>query len=291
MNRSRAVLSVLAGAVCMSFAGLCVRLIENADGYQILTFRGLAQGAVVLLVACLTRNIRPVQFLKDFDRTDVLIGLLMACAFCFYVFSLLNTSVASTLFILSIAPVFAALLAWLVINEKPTAMNCIAIAGALTGVLIMVGSGVDPGRTTGNLFAVISAFTFACMLVIARKSNKKDVLAGNFLGAVLASIAMAAFALTAGRGLSVSAYDLTMILVMGAFSIGLGIALVAYAAPNLPAAEVSLLVLLESVLAPVWVWLLLGEAMSVTELTGGALIMGSVVILSITSARTRRMPA
>ena len=234
MNRSRAVLSVLAGAVCMSFAGLCVRLIENADGYQILTFRGLAQGAVVLLVACLTRNIRPVQFLKDFDRTDVLIGLLMACAFCFYVFSLLNTSVASTLFILSIAPVFAALLAWLVINEKPTAMNCIAIAGALTGVLIMVGSGVDPGRTTGNLFAVISAFTFACMLVIARKSNKKDVLAGNFLGAVLASIAMAAFALTAGRGLSVSAYDLTMILVMGAFSIGLGIAPVSYTHLTLP---------------------------------------------------------
>lgn len=273
----------------MSFAGLCVRLIENADGYQILTFRGIAQAAVVWFVACFTRKIKPLQFVKDFDRTDVLIGALMACAFCFYVFSLLKTSVASTLFILSIAPVFAALLGWLVINEKPTFINCIAITGALAGVLVMVGAGVDLGRTTGNLFAVISALTFACMLVIARKSNKKDVLAGNFLGAVLASIAMGTFALTIGRGLSVSAYDLVMVLFMGAFSIGLGIALVAYAAPNLPAAEVSLLVLLESVLAPVWVWLFLGEAMSTTEIAGGALIMVSVVILSISSVRRRRL--
>ena len=81
---------------------------------------------------------------------------------------------------------------------------------------------------------------------------------------------------------------------MGAFSIGLGIALVAYAAPNLPAAEVSLLVLLESVLAPVWVWLFLGEAMSATEIAGGALIMVSVAIMSLlsreTSARKRRLP-
>ena len=80
-----------------------------------------------------------------------------------------------------------------------------------------------------------------------------------------------------------------MVLFMGAFSIGLGIALVAYAAPNLPAAEVSLLVLLESVLAPVWVWLFLGEAMSTTEIAGGALIMVSVVILSISSVRRRRL--
>ena len=290
MNRSQSVLFVLAGALCMRFAGLCVRLIDDADGYQILTVRGISQGVVVWAVACFTRNIKPSQFIKDFDRTDALIGVLMACAFCFYIFSLLNTSVASTLFILSIAPVFAALLGWLVINEKPTLINCIAIAGALSGVLVMVGAGVDLDRTTGNLFAVISAFTFACMLVIARKSNKKDVLAGNFLGAILASITMAVFALTIGRGLSVSAYDLILMLAMGAFTIGLGIALVARAAPNLQAAEVSLLVLLESVLSPVWVWLFLGEAMSTTEILGGALIMLSVVMLSVTRVRKRPRP-
>jgi len=105
VNRSHAVLAVLAGALCMSFAGLFVRLTE-------------AQGMVVWLVACFTRNASPLKFLKDFDQTDFLIGVLMAAAFCFYIFSLLNTSVASTLLILSIAPVFAALLGWLVAGRS-----------------------------------------------------------------------------------------------------------------------------------------------------------------------------
>jgi len=160
----------------------------------------------------------------------------------------------------------------------------------------MVGAGADLGRTTGNLFAVVSALAFACMLVFARKSNKKDVLAGNFLGAILASAAMGIVALTIGRGLHVSPYDLMIILFMGAFTIGLGIALLSWAAPSLPAAEVSLLVLLESVLSPVWVWLLLGEAMSGKEIIGGALILASVVMLSLTrmgrgKARKQRIPS
>ena len=289
MNRNHAVLAVLAGAICMSFAGLCVRLLNDADGYQILTYRGIAQCLMVWTVACITRNIRPQQFIRAFDRTDGLIGVLMAGAFCFYVFSLLNTSVASTLFILSIAPVFAALLGWLFNNEKPTMVNSIAIICALIGVLVMVGAGVDLNRTAGNLFAVISALAFACMLVIARHSNKKDVLAGNFLGALLASITMAILAVTIGRGLQLSAHDLSIALIMGAFSIGLGISLVAWAAPNLPAAEVSLLVLLESVVAPLWVWLFLGEAMSGKEIIGGGLILSSVVMLSLTRLSARKL--
>ena len=270
----------------MSFAGLCVRLLHDADGYQILTFRGITQGLMVWAVACVTRRIKPVTFFTSFDSTDALIGVLMACAFCFYIFSILNTSVASTLFILSIAPVFAALLSWLVIKEKPTPITCLSIFIALLGVVVMVGAGVDLDRTKGNFFAVISALAFACMLVIARKSNKKDVLGGNFLGAILASVTMAALAVVIGRGLQLSTHDLLIILAMGAFSIGLGIALVAWAAPHLPAAEVSLLILLESVSSPMWVWLFLGERMTSLEIVGGTLILLSVVLLTLMNKRS-----
>ena len=287
MGRRQSVALVLIGATCMSFAGLCIRHIENADGYQILFYRGIAQGLMVWLVACSTRQIKVLAFPASFDRTDGLIGLLMACAFCFYVFSILNTSVASTLFILSIAPVFAALLAWVFIREKPALIACVAILIALTGVAVMFGAGLDLGRTKGNLFAVVSALTFACMLVIARKSGKKDVLGGNFLGAILASGAMGLYALTRGNGLHVSAFDLTILLVMGAFTIGLGIALVSRAAPNLPAAEVSLLVLLESVLSPVWVWLFVGEHMTALEILGGVLILAAVALLSLITATSK----
>ena len=69
-------------------------------------------------------------------------------------------------------------------------------------------------------------------------------------------------ALIVGDGLAISTYDLGMTLFMGAFTIGIGIAFVTWGTSYVPAAEVSLLVLIESVLGPVWPWLFLGEAMS-----------------------------
>ena len=264
----------------MSFAALFVRGLETTDDRQILAYRGLTQGAMVALVACVIRGISPSQFLRSLDRVDWTAGVAMAFAFGLYIFSLLNTSVASTLLILSIAPVFAAVLSWLWIGEKPTVVTWTSIALALCGVAVMVGAGLDLGRTTGNLLAIGSALSFALMLVLARGSGKPDLLGGNFLGAVIAMAVMAGLALAGSdTGLTVSRYDLLLLLTMGAFTIGLGIAFVAWAAPNLPAAEVSLLILLESVLSPLWVWIFLGEKMSFYEITGGIMLLASVAML------------
>ncbi len=281
MPRSRAIVLVLFGALCMSFAALFVRGLETTDGRQILTYRGFSQGAMVALIACVIRGTSLKTFLASFDKTDWAAGVAMACAFSLYIYSLLNTSVASTLLILSIAPVFAAILGWFWIGEKPTTITWLSIALALCGVAVMVGAGFDLGRTTGNLFAIGSALSFALMLVLARGSGKSDLLGGNFLGAVLAMLVMSILAYIGSdaNGLAVSPRDLVILLSMGAFTIGLGIAFVAWAAPNLPSAEVSLLILLESVLSPLWVWLILGEKMSLYEITGGTMLLASVALL------------
>jgi drug/metabolite transporter (DMT)-like permease len=287
MPRGRAVTLVLLGAVFMSFAALLVRGLETTDGRLILAYRGLSQGIMVAFVACLIRRVTPWRFLASLDRYDALAGIAMAFAFGLYIFSLLNTSVASTLLILSIAPVFAAILAWLWLGEKPTLITCLSILLALCGVGVMVGAGFDLGRTTGNLYAIGSALCFALMLVIARSSGKPDLLGGNFLGAVLAMLAMGILAWHGTEdGLRVSRYDLLLLLAMGAFTIGLGIALVAWAAPSLPSAEVSLLILLESALSPLWVWIFIGEHMSLYEIAGGAMLVTSVAMLA-SMQRTR----
>jgi drug/metabolite transporter (DMT)-like permease len=265
----------------MSFAALFVRLIESADGYQILFYRGFPQCAVVILIACRIRGITLVQFIKSIDRVDVFLGVSMCSAFSFYVFALLNTSVASALFILSIAPVVAALLAWFIIGERPTSRVWAAIVLSLIGVGIMVGAGAADGRLLGNVFALISASSFALMLVTARKSHKSDVLTGNFLGALFALILMGILAITIGKGLSISAPDLYLCLGLGAFTIGLGIAFVARGAPWLPAATVGVLVLLESVLSPVWVWIFLGTPMQAQEIIGGTLVLCAVIMLTM----------
>jgi drug/metabolite transporter (DMT)-like permease len=139
------------------------------------------------------------------------------------------------------------------------------------------------------MVALISAFSFAVMLVLARRSRRDDVLGGTFLGGLLA-LCMAGFAAGMfGEGLAISHSDLLLTLFMGAFTIGIGIALVTWGTGYVPAAEVSLLTLTESVLGPIWPWIFLGYAMTLTEIGGGAIVLGAVALLGFATREPRRI--
>lgn len=291
MDRTRATFLILLGAVGMSFAALFVRLVDQADGFQILTYRSITLAAMVALMACARRRVGPLGFLRSLDRTDAAIGLTLALAFACYVFALLNTSVASVLFILSAAPFLAAVLGWVWINERPAAIVWATMSLAVAGILIMVSGATASGQTLGNLLAILSAAFFACMLVMVRKNGHADVLGGTFLGGVFACVLAAGCALVFGDGLAVSGYDLGITLFMGAFTIGLGIGLVTWGTPFVPAAEVSLLVLLESVLSPVWVWIFLGETITWREIAGGSLVFLAVATVAVVRGQRRVTPS
>lgn len=287
MARSSAISLVLIGGVLMGMVGLILRLMESADGFQILVYRSFALSAMVMLVACLRRKVGVVQFLRSFDRWDVAVGFLLGLAFSFYVYALLNTNIASALFILSSAPIFAAILAWLFIGEKPSLITYIALGLAVLGVGLMVKDGLETGGILGNLYALFSAFCFAAMLVIIRYTRKEDALGGTFLGGMFASGLNAVLVIALGSGFVISVWDLGLSLFMGAFTIGLGIALVTWAASYLPAPEVSILVLIESVTGPLWVWLFLGEGTTVSALIGGAIVLGAVILQTLGGERGR----
>ena len=286
MLKKHAVLLILSGGTFMSFVGLYMRLLSQADGFQILFFRSLSLCLIVLMVCCLRRKVTPLMFLKSIDKNDFLIGSSLSLAFVCYVFAMLYTTVASTLLILSATPFIAAIIGWLWINERPRSITWIAMAFAMVGIYFMVRSGYQLGNTFGNLLALLSGFWFALMLVMARHVRKNDILGGTFVGGAICIFIGAIMALIFGTGLKVTTQDLLIILGMGAFGIGIGITLVTWGASHVPAAEVSILVLIESVLGPVWPWLFLNEAMTLSEILGGTLVLGSVVVFAIFSIRT-----
>ena len=286
MAKNAAMLLILLGGTCMSFVGLMMRLLETTDGPLILFYRSIGLVLIVGTVACLRRRTSPTVFLASLDRTDALIGLALGIAFIAYVFAMLMTSVASTLFLLTTSPFLAAIIAWLWIDEKPHSFTWWAMIVALIGVGVMLIDGWEVGRTTGNLIALVSALTFAVMLVLARRSKRDDVLGGTFCGGLFAGGMGAITALIVGDGLAISTHDLGITLFMGAFTIGIGIAFVTWGTSYVPAAEVSLLVLIESVLGPVWPWLFLGEAMSKLEIVGGGVVLAAVALLAVTSRET-----
>ena len=285
MLKKHAVLLILTGGTFMSFVGLYMRLLSHADGFQILFYMSLSLCFMVGLVCCLRRKVTPFNFLKSIDRNDFVIGIVLSLAFASYVFAMLYTTVASTLLILSATPFMAATIGWLWINERPRPTTWLAMAFAIAGIYFMVKSGYQLGNSIGNLLALLSGFWFALMLVMARRSRKDDILGGTFIGGVICVVIGASMAFLIGTGLRVLTLDLVIILGMGAFGIGIGIALVTWGASHVPAAEVSILVLIESVLGPVWPWVFLNEAMTLSEIFGGALVLGSVVVFALFSTK------
>ena len=283
MTRPIAMIFVLAGASFMSFVGVLMRLLDDATGFQILFYRSISLTLIVLALICFRRHCTPKVLLQSIDRYDLWVGGWLALAFTSYIFSMLHTSVASTLLILTIVPFLAAIVAWKWIGEIPHPVTWPTMIVAIFGVGLMVYDGASLGYSIGNISAFISAGCFAIMLVIARRSRKTDVLGGTFMAGIFSAAlgAVAAFLLDGGIGIKQT--DLAIILFMGAFTIGLGIALVTAGTGYLPAAEVSLLVLIESVLGPLWPWLFLGEALTNMEIIGGAITLAAVISMTLAS--------
>ena len=280
MTKRNATFTILLGGFFMSFVGLMMKMIIDASGFQILFFRSMSLSLVVIIFACIITKSNPKTFMKRLDRFDLLMGIFLSLAFATYVFSMLYTSVASTLFILGITPFLAAIIAWYYLKEKPKIIVWVTMIVATTGVFLMVSDGMVFGKTFGNILAFFSALLFAMTLVVARYSKKENVLGGTFLGGAFACLIGLIASLLLNHGLLISSYDMSLSLFMGAFTIGLGITLVTTGTPFVPAAEVSLLVLIESVLGPIWVWIFLSEAMTTLELVGGILIFAALIILA-----------
>ena len=280
MTKRNATFTILLGGFFMSFVGLLMKMIIDASGFQILFYRSMSLSLVVIIFSCIITKSNPKTFMKRLDRYDLLMGIFLSLAFATYVFSMLYTSVASTLFILGITPFLAAIIAWYYLKEKPKLIVWITMIVATTGVFLMVSDGMVFGKTFGNILAFFSALLFAMTLVVARYSKKENVLGGTFLGGAFACLIGLIASLLLNHGLLISSYDMSLSLFMGAFTIGLGITLVTTGTPFVPAAEVSLLVLIESVLGPIWVWIFLSEAMTTFELVGGILIFAALIILA-----------
>ncbi len=269
-------LTVLCGATFMSFAGVMLRNIDDAGTIQVLIYRCFALGSVVPFIAMWRRGTSLPSFFRAINRNDWILGCLLATSFSCYIYSILNTTVANTLFVIAVSPFIAAVVGWLWIGERVTRITVATMLLALFGVALMVVDGLGTGHTFGNLMALAAAASFAVGLVFVRKIGSEDMLAGTFLGGWIAAAFNLVLALALGQSLVLSPNDLIVSLGSGVFSIGIGMALVIWGASYLPAAEVSILTLLEGVLGPIWVWLVFTETVTTNLLIGGAIVFAAV---------------
>jgi drug/metabolite transporter (DMT)-like permease len=176
---------------------------------------------------------------------------------------------------MSTGPFFVAALGWLLLRERVPPRTWIAITVALAGITLMFAEGLDAGRSLGNLLALGVPLGFALNVIVLRRMHAAVDMVPAVMVAGLISIPVALpFALP----LEASGGDLALLAPMGCIQLGLGCLLMTRATRYLSAGEVGLLALIETILAPIWVWLGVGERPSELALAGGLIVVGALVV-------------
>ena len=287
----RGVALVLAAGVFLSIGGIGVRLVEAAAEWQILFYRSLALLITLLaLLAYRNRGALPGAFRRA-GAAAVAGGLCLSFGFVGFIFSLTHTSVANTLFLLSVSPFLAALLGRALLGEGVRRATWLAMGAALAGVAIMVGEGFATGSLFGDLSALLAALGFAGFTVALRRGKTRDMLPSVCLAAVFTALVAGVMVAPGGAGgFAISARDLGLCAAMGAVQIGAGLTIYTAGSRHVPAAELALLSLSEVVLGPIWVWLGVGEIPSLATVIGGAVVLGAIVGHAASGLRRWRPP-
>ena len=283
--RRGVIYAVLAG-VFLSSSGLLVRNIEQASAWTVLFYRSLAFSVTVFGFILYRAGQQSRPWLDDFRRLrigDTVVSVMLAVGFIFYLLSLFHTTVANTVLLLSTGPFFAAVLGWLLLREAVHAVTWIAMTIAAVGVYMIVSEGIAGGQLTGMVYAVLVVASSAVMVVWLRRAGDRDMLAATCLAGVIAAAISYPFV----PGLAIGVQDLVLSLLLGSIQIGIGFILITLAANSVPAAQVSLLALTETALAPLWVWIFVGETPARNTLLGGFIVLAAVVLQGVAGLRVR----
>ncbi|MBL8581675.1 MAG: DMT family transporter [Rhizobiaceae bacterium] len=265
---------VFLASLTWSFGGTFERFVQVDDSWTIVFWR--STWAAIFLICFMLWRDGPRNMVALFANMGWP-GIAVAVCFAFcsssFVIALSYTNVANVLLIQAGVPLFAALIAWAVMGERISAGTWIAIAAVICGVAIMVsGSFSGDVSPIGDGLALAIALVFSIATVITRRYAHVRMVPATALGTVIAAV----FAATQASALGVSGSDVYVLFGFGALNLGMGLAFFSTGARLIPAAFAALICTLETILGPLWVWLIHAELPS-----GRAMIGGAVVLLAL----------
>ena len=278
----RGILQLVASGFFLSTSGIALRIIEQADGWQILFYRSLALSVTILLILFFQKGSRVFDEFRGLEWNDYLLAVFLGTGFVAYVFALLYNTVANALFIFSCAPFVAGFLGWILLGERVATRTWFAIGGAMAGLTVMVGSELAVSRYLGTLIALWIPIAYAASIIVIRSSKRDNMLAALCLAGLVSGGLSAIFV----TDYALTLRDLIISLYLGVFQAGVGFTLVVLGTRYIPAAQVGLLAMVEPVLAPIWVWMGVGEVPGLATIVGGAIIFSAITIDGILNIKS-----
>lgn len=279
-------LITLAGVAVISPDSLLIRLV-GGDSWTLAFWRGLLSGAATLAGYAMWRGGRGMwEEMRTGGRVLAAISVVFAAGSLSFVYAITHTQVANALLIAATSPVFAALIAWGMLGERVERRIWITIAATLLGIGIIAGDSAGQGGGTleGDLAALGAALSLAVSFSLARATREVSAVPAFGLAGLLSGLAALPFAAT----LAVPESGVPWLALLGLLVVPLGFALLATGPRYMPAPEVGLLLLLESVFGPLLVWWVLGEYPGGRVIAGGAVVIAAMVVSNAVALRQAR---
>ena len=280
-KNTKGILIAFLGALLLTPDTLFMRLSEM-NVWTMLFWRGFQMGVILIAMTLCIKEYRD-NFFLIFKKTGVLIILIQASGSVFFTLGIVNSSVALILFCIATGPLFAAFFSLIILKEKIKKPTTYASLFSLIGIIIVV---TDPSKVTnapdgslifGTICGLLTAITLGLYFVLLRANPKIPAFGTTGFGAITTGFVGLLF------------IDLDQILIGNFFAISISgliilpfsFAALAYATRYTYASNISLLMLLETIFGPVWVWLFLKETPNIQMITGGIIVIITLAIYFI----------
>jgi len=274
-NQHKGSLLAFVAVMLITPDSIFIRL-SNIETWGMLFYRGAIPFLVVLVGLIFFYKNNLFKALVSIGYPGIFYVISFSICNITFIISIQNTNVANTLVMIAMAPMLSAILGSIFLKEIPDQKTWVAIIITLISVTYIFYDSIEVGNFYGDLFGIITAFGLACNAVIARYAKNRDLVPS----AVIGKLCVAIFAFFFVDSFSLVGTDLIIVPVMCVMCVAIPFVLVTIAPRFIPAEEVNLFFLLETIIGPFWVWMVIKEQPSIETILGGTVIILTIAIHS-----------
>ena len=274
-NQKKGMLLAFTAVLLITPDSLFIRL-ASINSWNLIFYRGLIPFLLVFIGLIFIYKKKLLKELINNGWHGVAYAAVFTMTNIVFVISIENTNVANTLIMIALAPMLSAIISFIFLNENPDQKTWIAIAITTLAVIYIFYDALDAGDFLGNFLGLVAAMGLAIGANIIRSAKKISLVPSAMLGKLMVALIALFFA----DQLKLENNDLIIIPLMCVMCVAIPFVLVTLAPRYITAAEVNLFFLLETILGPIWVWLVIKEQPSIETLQGGMIIITTIAIHS-----------
>ena len=254
---------------------LFIRL-SNLDTWGLVFYRGIIPFFTVFFGMLMIYQLNFFKILLKSGYQGIIYIITFSITNVTFVVSIQNTNVANTLVMVATAPMLSAILGSVFLKEHADKKTWISIIITLCAIIYIFFDSLKLGNFYGDILGFITAIGLAVGAVTIRSAKSKNLVPAAVVGKLLVAI----FALVFVENFALIDNDLIIVPIMCIMCVAIPFVLVTIAPRFIPAAEVNLFFLLETIIGPIWVWLIIKEQPSLETLLGGLVIITTIAFHS-----------